>query len=320
MKTEKTALITGINGQDGSYLAELLLSKGHRVIGSTHDTACKYGDNIAHLRDRVELRYINLSENASIMKALTEGKPDEVYNFAAQSYVDFSWEIPEITASVTGTAAVKFLEAIRMTNPKIKFYQASSSEIFAGNDSAPFDENTPIHPRTPYGCAKAFAQHITRCYRERYGMFAVSGILFNHESPRRGRDFLTRKVARTVAEISRGKATELRIGRTDIRRDWGYAPDYVDAVHRMMLQEVPRDFVIGTGKSHSVEELVRAACAVAQVDYDKHVISDKKFFRPVDSLEVRANPAAAMKALSWQPQTSFEEMMRIMVQAELDKL
>ena len=314
---DKRVLITGITGQDGSYLAELLLARGYKVFGATHDPKCAFVENIAHLKGKVELRYLDLSESGSITKLLTELEPSEVYNFAAQSYVDFSWEIPEVTGNISGMSVLRMLEAIRIINPKIRFYQASSSEIFAGNDRPPFNEDTPIHPKTPYGCAKAFAQHITRSYRERYGLYAVSGILFNHESPRRGRDFLSKKVARAVAAIKRGKEQTLKIGRLDVRRDWGYAPDYVEAIYLMMHQETPRDFVFGTGKSHSVEDLVRAACVAAELEFDRHVVSDPSLFRAVDSPEIRSDPARAMSELGWKPRTSLDQMVRIMVEHEL---
>lgn len=316
MKTRKTALITGITGQDGSYMAELLLKKGYRVFGLERRASQQSRENIAHLLDKISLVSGDLLDEASLVHALKDTKPDEVYNLAAQSFVGDSWKQPVYTGEVTGLGVTRMLEAIRQTNLKTKFYQASSSEMF-GAIPPPQNEMTRFYPRSPYGAAKIYGHWMTVNYRESYGMFAVSGILFNHESPRRGLEFVTRKITHTVVQIKLGIAEELRLGNLDARRDWGYAGDYVEAIWMMLQQRTPRDYVIGTGQMHSVREFVEETFDYLELDWKKYVKTDKKLFRPADVHELCADPARARKDLGWKPKTGFRELVRMMVDADV---
>ena len=312
-----TALITGITGQDGSYLAEFLLSLGYRVAGMTRRSSTITDERIAHLAGRVEIVAGDLLDGTSLVEALKSIRPDEVYNLAAQSFVPTSWNQPVLTGEVTGLGVARMLEAIRQTDPTIRFYQASSSEMFGKVAESPQNERTPFHPRSPYGAAKAYAHHLTVNYRESYGLFAVSGIMFNHESPRRGLEFVSRKVTDAAARISLGLATELRMGNLDAERDWGYAGDYVEAMWRMLAQDEPEDFVIATGKAHTVRELCRFAFGCVGLDYQEHVIVDPALFRPAEVTELRGDASKARTVLGWEPRTDFYHMIAAMVDADV---
>lgn len=322
----KKALITGVTGQDGSYLAEFLLQKGYEVHGikrrsSSFNTERVDGiyQDLHVLGSRFFLHFADLSDSSSLMRLLYEIRPDEVYNLAAQSHVRVSFDIPEYTSDITATGALRLLESIRQTGVKTRFYQASSSEMF-GSARPPQDENTPFHPRSPYACAKLFAHSITVNYRESYGMFAVSGILFNHESPRRGETFVTRKIARAVAHIKAGLQKKLYLGNLEARRDWGYAPEYVEAMWMMLQQDEPEDFVIGTGEMHSVREFVELAFARAGLDWVEHVAFDERYLRPAEVDALQAKPDKARRILGWEHRVGFEELVRIMVDAELEDI
>ncbi len=314
----KTALITGITGQDGSYLAELLLAKGYRVVGMTRRTSTDVHERIQHLVDDIEFVSGDLLDQSSVTAIVARVKPDEVYNLAAQSFVPTSWDQPVLTGEFTALGVTRVLEAIRGVDPAIRFYQASSSEMFGKVQASPQNERTAFYPRSPYGVAKLYGHWITINYRESYDLFAVSGILFNHESERRGKEFVTRKITDGVARIKLGLATELRLGNLDARRDWGFAGDYVRAMWLMLQQPVPDDFVIATGVTRSVGDFVRAAFAVADLDWERHVVVDPRFYRPaeVDVLDARK----ARAALGWEPETSFERLVETMVLADLDRL
>lgn len=313
----RRALIAGITGQDGSYLAELLLQKGYSVYGLVRrTTADNPFSRIAHIRDYLRLVDADLTDFGSLRLAMQDSRPDEVYNLAAQSFVGTSFVEPVATASITGLGALNLLEAARTTVPEARFYQASTSEMF-GTAPAPQDETTPFHPRSPYGVAKVFAHWSAVNYRESHGMFIATGILFNHESPRRGREFVTRKISQTVARIARGEERELVLGNLDARRDWGWAPDYVDAMWRMLQLSVPDDFAIGTGEAHSVAEFCQLAFSQVGLDWRQFVRTDPGFTRPADVYDLRANTGKAARVLGWTPAHSFDYVVQEMVRADL---
>jgi GDPmannose 4,6-dehydratase len=314
------ALITGITGQDGSYLAELLLSKGYEVVGIVRRTSHHSYERIEHLLDRIEVMAADLLDQHSLTMVLQEAKPDEVYNLAAQSYVPTSWTQPVLTGEFTALGVTRILEAIRLAHPSTKFYQASSSEMFGRVTETPQRETTSFYPRSPYGVAKVYGHWITVNYRESYSLYAVSGILFNHESPRRGIEFVTRKVTDGVARIKLGLASELRLGNLDARRDWGYAGDYVEAMWLMLQQPEPQDYVVGTGQTHSVRELVEAAFGHAGLDWKRYVKTDPKFVRPAEVDLLQADPSKARRELGWTPKVSFAELVGMMVDADLVRL
>jgi GDPmannose 4,6-dehydratase len=313
----KTALITGITGQDGSYLAELLLAKGYRVVGIVRRSSTTPYERIAHLMDQVELLSADLLDQTSLVDALDATKPDEVYNLAAQSFVATSWTQPMLTGEFTAIGVTRMLEAVKRTVPKAKFYQASSSEMFGMVQETPQRENTPLYPRSPYGVAKVYGHWITVNYRESFNMFAVSGILFNHESPRRGLEFVTRKVSDAVARIKLGQISELRLGNLDAKRDWGFAGDYVDAMWRMLQLDEPEDFVIGTGHTWTVRQLCEVAFEHVGLDWREFVKVDPKFLRPAEVDLLVADPSKAKEKLGWRPSVEFHELVRMMVDADL---
>jgi len=316
-RQQKTALITGITGQDGSYLAELLLAKGYRVVGVVRRSSTTPYERIGHLVDRVELLSADLLDQTSLMDVMAEVRPDEIYNLAAQSFVATSWNQPVLTGEFTGLGVTRMLEAMRRTVPGARFYQASSSEQFGMVQETPQRETTPFYPRSPYGVAKVYGHWITVNYRESFGLYAVSGILFNHESPRRGLEFVTRKVTDGVARIVTGKASELRLGNLDARRDWGFAGDYVDAMWRMLQQERPADYVIGTGETWTVRQLREAAFGHVGLDWTAHVVTDKKFERPAEVELLVADPSKARHELGWEPTVRFQALVQMMVDADL---
>jgi GDPmannose 4,6-dehydratase len=319
MTKSKKAFITGITGQDGSYLAEFLLKKGYKVFGLIRRTSTFNYDRIRSIIDKITLVPGDLLDQHSITHAIKEIQPDEVYNLAAQSFVPTSWSQPVLTGEFTALGVIRVLEALRIAKADVKFYQASSSEMFGKVRETPQNEKTPFYPRSPYGVAKVYGHWITVNYRESYDMFAVSGILFNHESPRRGLEFVTRKIANGVARIKLGKQKKLKLGNLESKRDWGYAPDYVEAMWLMLQQDKPQDFVIGTGKTWSVKDCAKASFAVVGLDWKDYVEIDAKFLRPAEVDYLRADASKAKKILGWQPKTSFEEMMKIMVEAELKR-
>jgi GDPmannose 4,6-dehydratase len=314
------ALITGVTGQDGSYLAELLLSKGYQVVGVVRRTSHHSYERIEHLLDRIEVVAADLLDQHSLTVVLQDTRPDEVYNLAAQSYVPTSWTQPVLTGEFTALGVTRILEAIRLVHPAAKFYQASSSEMFGRVTETPQRESTPFYPRSPYGVAKVYGHWITVNYRESYNLYAVSGILFNHESPRRGIEFVTRKVTDGAARIKLGLARELRLGNLDARRDWGYAGDYVDAIWRMLQQPSPQDYVVGTGRTHSVRDLVEAAFGHVGLDWRKHVVTDPKYIRPAEVDLLQADPSKARRELGWSPRVGFKELVAMMVDADLGRL
>ncbi|HKV73534.1 MAG TPA: GDP-mannose 4,6-dehydratase [Gemmatimonadales bacterium] len=314
------ALITGVTGQDGSYLAELLLSKGYEVVGMVRRTSHHSFERLEHLLDRVQIVAADLLDQHSLTQVIAETQPDEVYNLAAQSYVPTSWSQPVLTGEFTALGVTRILEAVRLAYPKARFYQASSSEMFGKVTETPQSERTPFYPRSPYGVAKVYGHWITVNYRESYDLFAVSGILFNHESPRRGLEFVTRKVTDAVARIKLGLSRELRLGNLEARRDWGFAGDYVEAMWRMLQQSEPRDFVIGTGVTHSVKDLVEVAFRHVGLDWQAHVVQDPKFFRPAEVDLLLADPGAAMRDLGWRPTVDFAGLVTMMVDADLARL
>jgi GDPmannose 4,6-dehydratase len=314
------ALITGITGQDGSYLAELLLDKGYEVAGVVRRTSHHSYERIEHLIGRMEIVAADLLDQHSLTQVIKETQPDEVYNLAAQSYVPTSWTQPVLTGEFTALGVTRILEAIRLAHPAARFYQASSSEMFGRVRETPQSETTSFYPRSPYGVAKVYGHWITVNYRESYGIYAVSGILFNHESPRRGIEFVTRKVTDAAARIKLGLATELRLGNLEARRDWGYAGDYVDAMWRMLQQPEPKDYVIGTGVTHSVRDLVQAAFSHVGLDYEKYVTVDPRFIRPAEVDLLLADPSRARAELGWAPKVGFEELIAMMVDADLARL
>jgi GDPmannose 4,6-dehydratase len=314
------ALITGVTGQDGSYLAEHLLEKGYDVVGVVRRTSHHSYERIEHLIDRLEIVAADLLDQHSLTQVIQQARPDEVYNLAAQSYVPTSWTQPVLTGEFTALGVTRILEAIRLAHPAARFYQASSSEMFGRVQETPQTERTSFYPRSPYGVAKVYGHWITVNYRESYGLYAVSGILFNHESPRRGIEFVTRKVTDGVARIKLGLATELRLGNLDARRDWGFAGDYVDAMWRMLQQPEPRDYVIGTGVSHSVRDLVEAAFSHVGLDWEKHVRIDPNFIRPAEVDVLTGDASKARTELGWSPTVSFRELVAMMVDADLARL
>ncbi len=315
-----TALITGITGQDGSYLAEFLLNKGYEVIGVVRRTSHDSYERVEHLIDQITVVAADLLDQHSLTTVVGDFKPDEVYNLAAQSFVPTSWQQPVLTGEFTALGVTRLLEAIRLAHPKARIYQASSSEMFGKVRQTPQDESTPFYPRSPYGVAKVYGHWITVNYRESYDLFAVSGILFNHESPRRGLEFVTRKVSDGVARIKLGLSTELRMGNLDAKRDWGFAGDYVDAMWRMLQQSDAEDFVVGTGVAHSVRDLVTLAFGHVDLDWEEHVKIDERFMRPVEVDHLLANPAKAQKVLEWEPTMSFQQMVHMMVDADIERL
>jgi GDPmannose 4,6-dehydratase len=319
---EGRALITGITGQDGSYLADLLLEKGYEVHGMVRRSSTESFERIAHLsaemeRGQLTLHQADLLDESSLVRVLQRVMPGEVYNLAAQSFVPTSWEEPSLTGEFTALGVTRMLEAIRFVDPELRFYQASSSEMFGNVAESPQHEDTPFYPRSPYGVAKVYGHHITVNYRESFGLFAVSGILFNHESPRRGREFVTRKISEGVAKVALGLADELALGNLDARRDWGYAPEYVDAMWRMLQHPKPENFVIGTGEQHSPREFVEIAAAHVGLDPKDFVRTDPNLLRPAEVDSLLADPRKAAAELGWRPQTSFEDLVRTMVEADL---
>ncbi|MGI8842895.1 MAG: GDP-mannose 4,6-dehydratase [Gemmatimonadaceae bacterium] len=314
-----TALITGITGQDGSYLADFLLEKGYRVVGVVRRSSTTPYERIAHLIDRIELVSADLLDQHSLVEAMAAVAPDEVYNLAAQSFVQASWTQPVLTGEFTALGVTRMLEAVRKAAPAARFYQASSSEMFGKVVETPQRESTPFYPRSPYGVAKVYGHWITVNYRESYNMYAVSGILFNHESPRRGLEFVTRKVTDGAARISLGMARELKMGTLDARRDWGFALDYVDAMWRMLQRDTPDDYVIGTGRTWSVRELCETAFKCVGLDYRDHVVLDQRFVRPAEVDLLVADPSRARDELGWEPTLSFHDLVRMMVEADLER-
>jgi GDPmannose 4,6-dehydratase len=317
-KTKKKVLITGITGQDGSYLAEFLLQKGYDVYGLTRRTSTPNYDRIKAIVEKITLVQGDLLDQHSLTVAIKDIQPEEVYNLAAQSFVPTSWNQPVLTGEFTALGVTRILEAIRMAKPDAKFYQASSSEMFGKVRETPQNENTPFYPRSPYGVAKAYGHWITVNYRESYDIFAVSGILFNHESPRRGLEFSTRKISHAVARIKLGKQKKLKLGNLNAKRDWGYAPEYVEAMWLMLQQEKPKDYVVGTGESHSVKEFTKAAFEVVDLDWRKYVEIDKKLLRPAEVNYLVADPSKVEKKLGWKYQTNYKKLAEIMVKADLD--
>jgi GDPmannose 4,6-dehydratase len=314
-----TALITGITGQDGSYLAEFLLAKGYKVIGVVRRSSTTPYERISHLVDQVELVSADLLDQTSLTDVVHDFQPDEIYNLAAQSFVQASWTQPVLTGEFTALGVTRILEAMKKAAPKSRFYQASSSEMFGKVQDTPQRESTPFYPRSPYGVAKVYGHWITVNYRESFNLYAVSGILFNHESPRRGLEFVTRKVADAAARIKLGKQKELRLGNLDARRDWGFAGDYVEAMWLMLQQQEPDDYVIGTGDTRSVRELCEVAFAHVDLDYRQFVVQDQKFFRPAEVDLLVADPAKAKAKLGWTPKVTFHELVRMMVDADLER-
>lgn len=314
-----TALITGITGQDGSYLAELLLSKGYRVIGMARRSSTVTYERIAHIQDEIEVVQGDLHDQSSLVSILEEYEPVEVYNLAAQSFVPTSWGQAVLTAEVTAIGVTRLLEAIRQVNPKIKFYQASSSEMFGKVMEVPQRETTPFYPRSPYGVAKVYGHWITINYRESYDIFASSGILFNHESPRRGLEFVTRKISNAVALIKLGKAKELRLGNLEAQRDWGFAGDYVEAMWLMLQHDRPDNFVVGTGETHSVREFCEIAFSHVGLDFRDFVVQDPRFYRPAEVDLLISDPTKARADLGWKPKVSFPELVKMMVDADLER-
>jgi GDPmannose 4,6-dehydratase len=316
----KRALITGITGQDGSYLAELLLEKGYEVHGMVRRSSEEKFERLAHLRDRVHLHHGDLLDQFSLASLLQSVKPEEVYNLAAQSFVPTSWSQPVLTGEFTALGVTKMLEAIRHTAPAVRFYQASSSEMFGKVREVPQHEDTPFYPRSPYGVAKAYGHFITVNYRESFGLYAVSGILFNHESPRRGLEFVTRKVTHGVARIKRGLQQQLRLGNLDAKRDWGFAGDYVRAMWLMLQQPSPEDFVVASGETHTVRELVELAFDHVGLDWTKHVVIDPAFVRPAEVDLLIGDASRARAKLGWAPTVDFPGLVRMMVDADLERL
>jgi GDPmannose 4,6-dehydratase len=316
----KKALITGVTGQDGSYLAEFLLEKGYEVLGMVRRTSTVNFDRITHIQNDIELVYGDLLDQVSLIAILQEHRPDEVYNLAAQSFVPTSFEQPVLTGEFTGLGVTRVLDAIRLVDKNVKFYQASSSEMFGKVVEVPQNEKTPFYPRSPYGVAKVYGHYITVNYRESYGLFACSGILFNHGSPRRGLEFVERKVAHGAARIKLGLAEELRLGNLEAQRDWGYAGDYVKAMWLMLQQDEPDDYVIATGKTHPVRELCEMAFGYLGLDYRDYVVSDPKFYRPAEVDQLVGDASKARKVLGWEPKVSFEELIHMMVDADLKAL
>jgi GDPmannose 4,6-dehydratase len=319
-QSRKTAVITGVTGQDGSYLAELLLDKGYEVIGIVRRTSHDSYERIGHLLDRVHVVAADLLDQHSLTTVIRDAKPDEVYNLAAQSFVPTSWTQPVLTGEFTALGVTRLLEAIRLAHPEARFYQASSSEMFGKALETPQRESTPFYPRSPYGVAKVYGHWITVNYRESYGMYAVSGILFNHESPRRGLEFVTRKISNAVARIKLGTASELRLGTLDSGRDWGFAGDYVEAMWRMLQQQAPTDYVVGTGQMHTVRDFCATAFGHVGLDWKQYVKIDPRFVRPAEVDVLLADAGRARQDLGWTPKVNFEQLVRMMVDADLERL
>jgi GDPmannose 4,6-dehydratase len=316
----KTALITGITGQDGSYLAELLLDKGYRVVGMQRRTSTETVGRISHLLNEIELVQGDLLDQLSLIDLFQRYEPDEVYNLAAQSFVPTSWQQPVLTGEFTAIGVTRILEALRLIKPDARFYQASSSEMFGKVQAVPQNESTPFYPRSPYGISKLYGHWITINYRESYGLFACSGILFNHESPRRGLEFVTRKITHGVARIKLGLTDTLPLGNLDAQRDWGYAPDYVHAMWLMLQQDEPKDFVVATGRTHTVQRLCELAFDAAGLNWKDHVTQDERFLRPAEVDLLVGDASTSRSQLGWEPSVSFEEMVEIMVSADVKLL
>ncbi len=316
----RRALITGVTGQDGSYLAEFLLEKGYEVVGMVRRASTETFERIAHLLDRIELREGDLLDQLSLIRLLESVRPHEIYNLAAQSFVPTSWEQPILTAEATGLGVTRMLEAVRVVDPQARFYQASSSEMFGKVRERPQTELTPFHPRSPYGVAKVYGHFITVNYRESYSLFACSGILFNHESPRRGRQFVTRRVSDGVARIKAGRASNLRLGNLDASRDWGYAGDYVQAMWLMLQQREADDYVVATGEAHSVRELCEVAFGRVGLDWERYVVVDPALVRPAEVDHLIGNASKARRVLGWEPKVSFRDLVEMMVDADLERL
>ena len=316
----KRALITGITGQDGSYLAEFLLDKDYEVYGVVRRSSTEHFERIEGIRNRVRLLHADLLDQSSLIRALQEARPHEIYNLAAQSFVPTSWDEPTLTAQFTAVGVTRLLEAMRQVAPEARFYQASSSEMFGKVRETPQSEQTPFHPRSPYGVAKCYGHYITVNYRESYDLYCCSGILFNHESPRRGREFVTRKITHGVAEIAAGRAESLGLGNLDARRDWGFAGDYVRAMWMMLQQEEADDFVVATGETHSVREFCELAFARAGLDWEQHVVLDPAFLRPAEVDLLIGDASKAEKALGWRPELDFAGLVHAMVDADLERL
>lgn len=314
------ALITGITGQDGSYLADFLLGRGYEVWGMVRRSSTENFDRIEHIKDKITLRQADLLDQLSIVELIDECRPNEVYNLAAQSFVPTSWAQPLLTGEFDALGVTKVLEAIRLIDKNIKFYQASSSEMFGKVKEVPQTENTPFYPRSPYGVAKAYGHFITVNYRESYNIFAVSGILFNHESPRRGLEFVTRKISHGVARIKLGLADKIELGNLDAKRDWGFAPDYVRAMWMMLQHDKPDNFVVATGKNHSVRDFCEIAFKYVDLDYKKYVTTNPAYMRPAEVDILLGDPSHAKKTLGWEPEVSFEQMVKIMVETDLKRL
>ena len=317
---KKRALITGVTGQDGSYLSEFLLEKGYKVFGLVRRSSSPNYERIEHIRDKLELIQGDLLDQNSLIEAIQFTKPDEVYNLGAQSFVPTSWNQPVLTGEFTALGVTRMLEAIRVVNPKIKFYQASSSEMFGEVQEVPQNEKTPFYPKSPYGVAKVYGHYITVNYRESYGIFGCSGILFNHESPRRGLEFVTRKVCHGVAKIKLGLQRELQLGNLDSQRDWGYAKEYVEAMWLMLQQNEPGDYVVATGKAHTVRKLLRIAFRCVGLNWEDHVVIDESLIRPAEVNRLLGDASKAREKLRWRPNVSFEELIGIMVESDLKKL
>jgi GDPmannose 4,6-dehydratase len=318
--SERRALITGITGQDGSYLAELLLEKGYEVAGMVRRSSTENFDRIAHLTDRITLVQADLLDQSSLVEALEDARPHELYNLGAQSFVPTSWKQPVLTAEFTAVGVTRLLEAVRRVDPDIRFYQASSSEMFGKVREVPQNEQTPFYPRSPYGVAKVYGHFITVNYRESYGLHAVSGILFNHESPRRGLEFVTRKISDGVARIKLGLADELRLGNLDAERDWGFAGDYVEAMWLMLQHDEPEDFVVATGEPQAVRNFAEIAFEHAGLSMDDHVVVDPEFLRPAEVDHLVGDAAKAREKLGWEPRVSFRELVELMVDADVERL
>jgi GDPmannose 4,6-dehydratase len=317
---QRRALITGVTGQDGSYLAEHLLSEGYQVIGMMRRNSTLNLERVVHLMDRMTLVTADLLDEASLIRVLREHEPDEVYNLAAQSFVETSWAQPILTGEVTALGVTRMLDAIRLVDPSIRFYQASSSEMFGKASETPQTERTAFHPRSPYGVAKVYGHWITVNYRESYGLHASSGILMNHESPRRGLEFVTRKISHAVARISLGRQHELRLGNLDAKRDWGYAGDYVRAMWLMLQQDEPGDYVVATGEAHSVREFCEAAFSHVGLTWEDYVVVDPRFFRPAEVDLLVGDSTKAREVLGWKPEITFPELAALMVDADLAAL
>ncbi|GIK08960.1 MAG: GDP-mannose 4,6-dehydratase [Anaerolineaceae bacterium] len=315
-----TAIITGITGQDGSYLAELLLSKGYKVVGVARRSSTVTYERIEHLLDKISVEQGDLTDQGSLIALLEEYRPAEVYNLAAQSFVPTSWNQPALTGDVTALGVTRLLEAIRYVDPKIRFYQASSSEMFGKVLEVPQRETTPFYPRSPYGVAKVYGHFIAVNYRESFNLFTASGILFNHESPRRGLEFVTRKISDGAAKIKLGLAEELRLGNLDAQRDWGFAGDYVDAMWRMLQQDKPDNFVIGTGETHSVREFCEIAFGRVDLDYKKYVVMDERYYRPAEVDLLISDPTKAGEVLGWEPKVGFKQLVEMMVDSDMKRL